>query len=148
MAIQSAEQKFRRLLEKHNEYDPEAYNFIYEVLDYTKNEKAKEGTIHVTAHELLKGFLFYTIEQFGCLAQTVLNEWGVKTTNDIGEIVYNLIEYDLMGKQPSDRKEEFNNFYNLKEVFNLKPIPIYQDKEKEWIVLYYPKKLIEPKGKA
>ncbi len=130
-------EKFNRLLKKHKEYDSEAYSYIYEVLDYTeKNIAKKSKSEQVSARELTEGFKSYTINKFGCLARTVLNEWGVKTTNDIGNIVFYLIEFDLMAKQKSDKIEDFYEVYNFNHAFNIKPKILYDYEAKEWLVSY------------
>ncbi|MCX7726020.1 MAG: hypothetical protein N2053_04135, partial [Chitinispirillaceae bacterium] len=55
--------------------------------------------------------------QYGPLARAVLKEWGINTTDDIGNIVYNLIDIGIMSKQEEDRKEEFHNVINIDEYF-------------------------------
>lgn len=136
----TAEQRFRQLLKKYEKYEPEAYNFIYEILDYTlKNvvkNRSRRNSKHVTPHELLEGCRLYAIEQFGYLAQLVFNELGIRKTRDIGEIVFNLIEHDLMGGQKSDRKKDFNDFYDFDKVFDLKPVFSYDSDRKSWMASY------------
>ena len=56
--------------------------------------------------------------EFETDAKRRLNEWGVKSCEDVGEIVFNLIDAKLLGKQSSDRKEDFQNGYNFDEAFN------------------------------
>lgn len=133
----TAAERFTRLRQSHNEYDSEAYNFLYEAMDYTLKciaKKEREGG-HVTTNELLEGFRAYAIEQFGCLAKTVFDEWNVKTTRDIGNIVYYLIKYGLMGKTENDRVEDFDNVYDF-SVFDVKPVFDYDYERREWKVSY------------
>ena len=138
METKTTAEKFERLLRQYSDYDREGYNFIYEALDYTLKNlvKKRRSTQHVSGEELAKGLRLYAINQFGCLAQTILNELGIRTTEDIGNIVYNLIEFDLMGQQKSDKKEDFNNLYNFDKVFNLKPVFSYNSEKKEWKTEY------------
>ncbi len=140
--MQTAEQKFRKLLKDHQEYREEAYSFIYEALDHAKEmykkRLEKRGGHHVTARELLESFRLHAIDQFGCLASIVLKAWGVKTTSDIGDIVFNLVEYDLMGKQEKDTRKAFDNVYEFSAVFSLKPVFSYE-KEREWKCRYIQK---------
>lgn len=122
--MQTVAEKFRNLLQECPLYDEEAYRFIYETLGYILKRavrKEEKTPHHVTIKELAEGFRLYAIEQFGCLAKIVLNELGVRTTKDIGQIVFNLIEHDLLRKQPQDKREDFNNLYDFNKVFNLKP---------------------------
>ncbi len=130
--MQTAQQKFKKLLKDHQEYHEEAYNFIYEALDRAQKmyrgrlEKRREP--YVTARELLEGFRLHAIDQFGCLALTVLNAWGVKKTSDVGDIVFNLVDYDLMGKREEDTRKKFDNVYEFSKVFNLQPFFYEEEK--------------------
>ena len=53
----------------------------------------------------------------GYMAKTVLNSWGIHSTADLGEIVYNLIQVELMKKSDTDRREDFDDVYDFDEVF-------------------------------
>ncbi len=135
----TAAEKFRLLLQTDRRYDPEAYNFLYEALDFTlKNIVSPRGrpNQHVSGQELLEGVRRYGIEQFGCLARVVLENWGIRTTDDFGEMVFNLVNQDLMGKQESDSKEDFRNIYDFAEVFDLKPVFSYISDRREWKASY------------
>ena len=141
----TAAEKFRNLLAADQRYDAEAYNFIYEALDWTlKNvvkddearTKGKRMGRHVTGGELLEGVRRYAIDQFGCLSRTVLESWGVGSTADFGEIVFNLIEHDLMGKQESDSKADFHGVYDFAEAFDVAPVFCYAPDRDEWRAAY------------
>jgi uncharacterized repeat protein (TIGR04138 family) len=138
----TAAKKFRNLLAADSRYDAEAYNFIYEALDWTlKNVALCDGreNQHVAGRELLEGIRQFAIEQFGCLAKTVLESWGVYATDDFGEIVFNLVEHDLMGKQDSDTKEDFCEIFDFEEVFDLEPVFCYASERDEWKAAYVAK---------
>lgn len=135
----TAAEKFRNLLVQDSRYDAEAYNFIYEALDWTLKRLARGDSRtnrHVTGPELLEGIRQFAIEQFGCLARTVLESWSVKSTDDFGEIVFNLVQHDLMGKQESDTKEDFHDVFDFTEVFDLAPIFCYAPERDEWKAAY------------
>ena len=51
------------------------------------------------------------------MAKVVLNNWGIRSTSDLGEIVYNLISVDLMRKSDTDRREDFDDVFNFDEAF-------------------------------
>ena len=135
----TAAEKFRLLLASDGRYDAEAYNFIYEALDWTlKNvvKSQRRPNQHVSGPELLEGVRQYAIDQFGCLARPVLESWGVAGTADFGEIVFNLVEHDLMGKQDSDEKEDFVDVYDFEEAFDLAPLFTYSPESDEWGASY------------
>jgi len=135
----NAAEKFRRLLKTDRRYQPEAYNFLYEALEYTlKHVVSPRGRSnqHVTGQELLEGIRRYSIEQFGCLARLVLATWGIQRTDDFGEMVFNLVNQDLMGKQESDSKKDFHRIYDFEDVFDLKPVFSYASDRREWKASY------------
>jgi uncharacterized repeat protein (TIGR04138 family) len=110
----------QQICEKDSRYDIEAYLFIREALDFTVAmlKKPSDGpSRHVSGKELLDGIRDYAVHEFGPMALTVLDRWGVKITRDFGEIVFNLVEAGLLGKTESDRKEDFDNGYDFHEAF-------------------------------
>jgi uncharacterized repeat protein (TIGR04138 family) len=135
----TAADKFRKLLQADGRYDAEAYNFVYEALDFTL-KNVVNGTCrasqHVTGRELLEGVRQHAIEQFGCMARTVFACWGIHATADIGEIVFNLVEHDLMGRQESDSKADFLDIYGFDDVFDVSPVFCYAAERKEWKTAY------------
>ena len=104
-------------------FDRKAYTFVRQALDHTVKElkrKSPERTgksQHVTGAELLLGIRAYALDQFGPLTKTVLNLWGITRCSDFGDIVFNLIEYNVFSKTESDRREDFADLYDFDEAF-------------------------------
>ena len=109
-----------KILKKDIRYQREAYNFIFEALDYTLKQIGERR--HINGGELLDGIRNYALQQFGPLAKMVFNKWGVSRTDDFGEIVFNLVEVGLMGKTEEDSKDDFKDRYNFNEVFKTENI--------------------------
>ena len=115
------------LLQKDQRYHLEAYQFVREGLAYAqkvmKLPATKDGESenpqdhHLTGQQLCQAIKEYALEEYGFMAQTVLNSWGVYTTSDFGEIVYNLIRIREMRKSKSDRREDFDDQYNFEDAF-------------------------------
>ena len=107
-------------------YDLEAYLFLREALEFTvqKCKKVSKGPLrHVSGCELADGFREYAVEQFGPITFAVLAKWGIHCTEDIGAIVFNLVEAGELGKTDADKPEEFTNLYDFQEAFQ-KPFDI------------------------
>lgn len=103
-----------------NRYHRDAYHFIREALDFTQKNVGREnaGKIrHVTGQELLNGLRQYALQQFGPMAITVFEEWGVLHCKDFGEIVFNMVEIGLLAKTDKDSREDFQNGYDFTEAF-------------------------------
>ena len=47
------------------------------------------------------------------MAKTVLNSWGVHSTSDFGEIVFNLIRIGHFRKTRDDRREDFDHQFDF-----------------------------------
>ena len=135
-------QSIAQLLQEDRRYPFEAYVFLFEALRYAQNvmgmgaegsgEPAEEAETeseavdrHVTGQQLCEAIRRYAAEQYGYMAKTVLNNWGIHGTSDFGEIVFNLIRIGQMRKTPSDTRVDFDNIYDfdtaLKQGFKISP---------------------------
>jgi uncharacterized repeat protein (TIGR04138 family) len=110
------EQKISQIVLRDDRYKREAYRFVQEGLEYTVQRRGRRG--HVTGKELLEGLRDMARERFGLMARTVLNQWGIRKTIDFGEIVFNLVEEQIMSKQDSDTREDFEDVYDFEEAFD------------------------------
>lgn len=101
-------------------YSREAYGFLREALEFSQKRRRKSraaATTHVSAQELLDGFREYSLQQFGPMGLTVLEHWGVRSTGDVGRMVFNLIEVGVFGRSDNDRLEDFENRFSFEEAF-------------------------------
>ena len=101
-------------------YQREAYVFLRDALDYTtKQQKKTKGASvrHVAGPELLEGVRQYALKEFGPMVVTVLSYWGIKSCEDIGHMVFNLIGAGIFGKTEEDSIEDFRNVFDFHEVF-------------------------------
>ncbi len=105
-----------KVLERDKRYDPESYAFVMSALNLTTQKLKRQG--HITGQELLEGIKEYALEQFGPMSRFVLEHWGIKTTNDFGEIVFNMIDAGMLGRSGGDSKEDFDNCFDFKDVFD------------------------------
>jgi len=100
-------------------YDRKAYSFVREGLDFAvKDLKKKDAdrsrlSLHVSGAELLMGIRAFALDQYGPLTLTVLNAWGITRCGDFGELVFNLIEYNVFSKTENDRREDFGEVYTF-----------------------------------
>ncbi|MGN6643010.1 MAG: Minf_1886 family protein [Verrucomicrobiota bacterium] len=114
------EEGIELILIKDQRYDRDAYVFVREALDHTQKAIIKEnrGQLrHVSGQELLGGIRDYALEQFGPMAITVLEEWGIRECADFGEIVFNMVEASVLAKTEEDSREDFQGGYNFEEAF-------------------------------
>jgi len=57
------------------------------------------------------------------MAGTLMNEWNVKQCEDVGKMVFNLVEEGMFGKQDSDKKEDFIPLYTFYDAFTAPFLP-------------------------
>lgn len=114
------------IVQRDPRYDKQAYLFMREALDYTQKAVAKKnrrGIRHVKGKELLEGIREYALDQFGPMTLDVLHEWGIFQCEDFGEIVFNLVDHDLLRKTEEDTREDFQGGYDFYEAFQKPFIP-------------------------
>ena len=111
----SFEQELLKLVREDSRYPIQAYYFIYEALEYAQKRLGRKG--HVNGTELALCIREMAIEQFGMLSMTVFDCWNVYSTDDFGELVFKLIEAELLKKTPDDKKEDFFDVYGFEEAF-------------------------------
>jgi uncharacterized repeat protein (TIGR04138 family) len=102
-------------------YAGEAYAFVREGLDHTLKSLRRSGSQHVNRHvtgqELLGGLRDFALKEFGPMAKTVLNDWGIVRCEDFGNIVFNLVNSGVLGKTDTDSLNDFKNGFNFDEAF-------------------------------
>jgi uncharacterized repeat protein (TIGR04138 family) len=119
------EEGLEMILAKDPRYPRDAYLFVRDALDFTQKSAAREHRqgLHVTGQELLAGIRDYTLAQFGPMAITVLEEWGITRCEDIGEIVFNVVDAGLFSKTDTDSRADFQGGYDFEEAFRKPFLP-------------------------
>jgi uncharacterized repeat protein (TIGR04138 family) len=109
-----------RIVTEDPRFHRDVYAFLRDALDFTvkQQKKNKEGvTRHVTADQLLDGIRLYAIKEFGPMVPTVFGYWNVRSCEDLGYIVFNMIQKEILGKNDSDSIEQFREGYDFHEAF-------------------------------
>lgn len=120
------EEVIEQIVAKDPRYHPEAYFFVRDALDHTQKLVAREsqGRVrHVSGQELLRGIRDYALQQFGPMALTVLQEWGVRGGEDFGAIVFNMVETRLLARTEQDTRADFAGGYDFEEAFRKPFLP-------------------------
>ena len=111
-------ERIAKIAEEDKRYEKEAFLFVLVALEYTISKLKVRR--HLTGAELAKGIAGFAREQYGYMARTVLENWGITITMDFGEIVYLLIEHGLLTKTDTDKKEDFAEVYDFRVEFDWK----------------------------
>jgi uncharacterized repeat protein (TIGR04138 family) len=138
-----------RIIAGDPRYSIDAYAFVLEALNHARHQKlkgkardrddkhtpepdreqrpsstpSKKSRVsgHVTGRKLCEAVRKLALRQYGLLAATVLNHWGVRSTSDIGDIVYNLIAAGDLEKTSSDSRSDFDDVFDFDT--DLRPRP-------------------------
>ena len=114
------EEVLQRISSQDSRYHQEAFLFLREALDYTQKRLAQGKRVeprHVSGQELLTGIREYALTQFGPMAKTVLNEWGVKSCEDFGEMVFKMVEHGLLSRTENDSRDDFKGGFDFDQAF-------------------------------
>jgi uncharacterized repeat protein (TIGR04138 family) len=110
-------------------YSIDAYALVREAIEYTERSRKRRRAVrsrgsgkaaaaqHMTGQELCEGFRRLVLAQYGLMALAVLNRWGVRSTADLGEIVYHLIASGDVEKTHSDSRADFDDVFDFETVF-------------------------------
>ena len=71
----------------------------------------------MSGQELVEGIRLFALEEFGPVTKLVLNSWGITCTLDFGEMVFNLVDKGVLGKQENDCKEDFADGFDFERAF-------------------------------
>lgn len=117
-----AKQKVCPPMLEYGAYPPEAYDFVQQGLSFTVQDihgrAAKpRASRHVSGQQLCEGIRLYALNQYGMLAGTVLRNWNISSTLDLGRIVFALIEAGQMQRTDEDTIEDFRNVFDFKTAF-------------------------------
>ena len=113
--LQFSDDVLARIREHDGRYDERGYLFVLAAIEFIQGRLPVRR--HVSGAELAWACRDFALQQFGLLAPEVLAYWGIRRTEDIGRIVYILVNTGLLVTQPTDREEDFAGVYNFSEAF-------------------------------
>ena len=105
-------------------YAYEAYEFVCDAVTFTQErlgrapeeEDDPDADYHVSGPELLRGACELAVEEFGMMAPVVFRRWGIAVTDDVGNIVFNLIRAERLSRSDRDDPEDFRDVFDLERV--------------------------------
>lgn len=104
-----------RLAEARGRYRAEAYFWVLRALEFTRRRLRLVG--HVSGRDLAEGARDLALEEYGPMALHVLEHWGLRRTADIGRIVFDLIDENVLSKTDEDSLEDFEEVYDFQQAF-------------------------------
>jgi uncharacterized repeat protein (TIGR04138 family) len=92
-----------------------AYLFVLSALEYSQARLPERR--HICGRELARACRDLALERYGVMARLVLEYWGVRSTADIGDIVFTLVDLGFLISQPTDTREEFVGVFDFDQEF-------------------------------
>jgi len=108
-------EKIEQIAEASSRYRTQAFFFVLRSLEHCRQRLGREG--HVTGRELAEAARDLAIGEYGPMAKTVLNDWGIRSTEDLGRIVYLLIDHEILGKTEEDSLDDFREVFDFDAAF-------------------------------
>lgn len=116
------------IMDRAGGFSPHAFQFIRDGLSHTVSMvhgedmasavlDEEDESRHVGGRDLCMGLRDYAIRRYGLLAKTVLNQWGVRQTEDFGKIVFALVDAGLLRKTDEDTLDDFEGVFDFEEEF-------------------------------
>jgi uncharacterized repeat protein (TIGR04138 family) len=111
--------KVEELVRRDPRFPPEAYEFVRAALNHTLGLLGRQGADagpddgHVSPRQWLEGMRDLARQEFGLMAPAVLRMWGVHRTDDLGDIVFNLVEAGLVSRMPQEGRADFHDVFDL-----------------------------------
>lgn len=104
-------------------YPAEAYEFLCDAVTYTQEtlgrapceEDDPDADYHITGEELVRGACELAVEEFGMMAPVVFRQWNVRRTDDVGEMVFNLIRIKKLSRSDRDDPADFHDLFDLEQ---------------------------------
>jgi len=113
--LQFAEEILERLQDQNPRFHGKAYVFLLSALHAVLADLDEPR--HISGEELAHGVRNLALKQYGPMARTVLGHWGIHGTEDLGEIVFAMVECGVLTKQDEDTREDFQGLFDFEEVF-------------------------------
>lgn len=73
---------------------------------------------NVTGRDLLEGFRDLALDRYGALAREVLRTWGVTRTDDVGAVVFNMVEGGLLQRTSTDSPADYHDVFDFETAFD------------------------------
>jgi uncharacterized repeat protein (TIGR04138 family) len=94
-----------------------AYLFVLKALEFQQEKLSQRR--HLDGRELASAVRDLALEKFGVMARLVLEHWGVRSTADVGDIVFTMVDLGLLMSQPTDSRLDFVDVYEFDQAFEL-----------------------------
>jgi uncharacterized repeat protein (TIGR04138 family) len=115
--VQFADEILDQLQERNPRFHTRAYFFVLASLHSVI--RSLDEPRHISGGELAQGVRRLALDRYGPMARTVLEHWGIHETEDVGGVVFALVDQGVLVKQDEDSLEDFRDVFDFEEAFEL-----------------------------
>jgi len=113
--LEFADEVLDQLQERNPRFHPRSYLFVLQALHTVI--QALDEPRHISGRELTEGVRELALGRYGPMARTVLEHWGIHSTEDVGRVVFAMVEQGILIKQDGDQPEDFADVFDFEEAF-------------------------------
>jgi uncharacterized repeat protein (TIGR04138 family) len=120
-------ERFVEVVEQDGRYPLDAFQFLQAGIQHAivrthgrsavereELEPDDDHPNHVSGQQLCEALADLALLRYGRLATAVLGGWNIKTTQDWGNMVFLLVDNDLLQKTERDRMSDFDDVLSIK----------------------------------
>jgi uncharacterized repeat protein (TIGR04138 family) len=100
---------------RERRFHEHAYLFVLAALEFCQARLPERR--HIGGRELAASCRDLALDRFGVLARHVLDHWGIHSTADIGDVVFTLVDLNLLISQSTDSRTDFIGIYDFDDAF-------------------------------
>jgi uncharacterized repeat protein (TIGR04138 family) len=104
-----------RIRLREQRFDERAYLFVLGALEYCQQRLPERR--HISGRELALSCRDLALDRCGVLARLVLENWGIRSSSDIGDVEFTLVELEHQISQPTDSRDEFIDVFDFDQAF-------------------------------
>ena len=93
----------------------DAVNYTQDRLGRVLDDDDRDVDQHVSGGELLRGACSLAVQEYGLMAPVVFKLWGIRNTDDFGEMVFRLIEAERLSKSDRDDPDDFRDLFDIEK---------------------------------
>ena len=113
--LQFHEEVIDELQERNPRFHARSYEFVMQALQTVI--QSLDEPCHISGRELTEGVRELALGRYGLLAKAVLEHWGIHETEDVGRVVFAMVEQGILVKEDDDTPEDFADLFDFEEVF-------------------------------
>ena len=110
-----ADEVLDQLQERNPRFHARSYLFVLQALHSVI--QSLDEPRHISGRELTEGVRELALGRYGPMARTVLEHWGIHSTEDVGRVVFAMVEQGILIKQDHDQPEDFADVFDFDEAF-------------------------------